>query len=145
MHLLRCLFNCSKQFLNSILMSLVLLLFFVSPLPHGQNTSLCGLLSSGETKKVAGGKTWWIGRVGRRDHAGFGQKLLNMQCGVSRCARKSLIMNCAKCIETVFKKNSLKLNKTSHNNASWHTATDGSLECSPSRGSPYQKGTAPRR
>ena len=39
----------------------------------------------------------------------------------------------------VFKKYSLKLNKASHDNASWHTDTDGFLEHSPSGGSLYYK------
>ena len=39
---------------------LVFLLFFVSFLPHGQNVSLWGLFSSGETKKVTRGKIRWI-------------------------------------------------------------------------------------
>ena len=37
-------------------------------------------------------------------------------------------------------KNSLKLNTASHNNASWHTDTDGFLEHSPNGGSLYYKG-----
>ena len=32
------------------------------------------------------------GRVGHKDRAVFGMKLLNTQCGVGRCARKSPIM-----------------------------------------------------
>ena len=46
---------------------LVLLLFFLSPLPHQQNVSLWGLFSSGETnkqKRVVQGEIGWIGRVG---------------------------------------------------------------------------------
>ena len=43
-------------------------------------------------------------------------------------------------VETVLKKkNSLKPNATSHNNASWNTDTDGFLEHSPSGGSLYYK------
>ena len=50
--LLRRFFHCSKQFLNSlILMPLVLLPFFVLPLPYQQNISLWGLFSSWETNK----------------------------------------------------------------------------------------------
>ena len=45
-----------------------------------------------------------------------------------------------KCIERVFKKNSLRLNEASHNTTSWYTDTDGFLEHSPSRGSLYYKG-----
>ena len=40
---------------------------------------------------------------------------------------------------TVFKKNSLKPNTASHNNATWYIDTDGFLEHSPSRGSLYYK------
>ena len=42
-----------------------------------------------------------------------------------------------KCVERVFKKNSLKPNTASHNSASWCTDTDGFLEHSPSGGSLY--------
>ena len=40
------------------------------------------------------------------------------------------------------KKNSLKLNAASHNNASWCTDADGFLEHSPRGGSLYYKGPA---
>ena len=40
------------------------------------------------------------------------------------------------------KKNSLKSVAASHNNASWHTDTDGFLEHSPRGGSLYYKGPA---
>ena len=42
-----------------------------------------------------------------------------------------------KSVEQVFKQNSLKLNASSHNNASWYTDTDGLLEHAPSGGSLY--------
>ena len=45
-------------------------------------------------------------------------------------------------IERVFKKNSLKPNTASHNNARWYTDTDGFLEHSSSEGSLYYKGLA---
>lgn len=38
------------------------------------------------------------------------------------------------------KKNSLKLNSASHNNANWHTDINGFLQHSPSRGNLYSKG-----
>ena len=60
---------------------LVLLPFFISPLPHQQNVSLGGLFSSR-----------WIRRVGQGFHAVFGQKLLNTQQGAGRCAGKSPIV-----------------------------------------------------
>ena len=44
--------------------------------------------------------------------------------------------------EKVFKKNSLKQNAVSHNNASWNSDTNGFPEHSPSRGSLYYKGPA---
>ena len=69
------------------------------------------------------------------------EKPLNTQCHMSRCARKSPSMRWADTVK-VFKKNSLKLNVASHNNASWCTDTDGFLEHSPSRGSLYYKGPA---
>ena len=43
---------------------LAFLQFFVLPLPHRQNVSLWGLFSSGETKNIAPGKIWQIGRAG---------------------------------------------------------------------------------
>ena len=60
--------------------------------------------------------------VGHRSHAVFGQKLLNIQHGVGRCAPKSPIIKWANmCNETLKKKkkNSLKMNAASHNNANW--------------------------
>ena len=70
---------------------LVLLLFFASPLSHRQNISLWGLFSSRETnkKKISRGETveqggWSIGVM-----LFFGQKLLNTQHSVGRCAGKS--------------------------------------------------------
>ena len=71
----------------------------------------------------------------------FGQKLLNTQCGVDRCARKSPITKQAKALR-VFKTNSLKPSTASHNSASWYTDTDGFLEHSPSKESLYYKGSA---
>ena len=47
-----------------------------------------------------------------------------------------------KCVERVLKKNSVKPNAASHNNASWYTDTDGLLEHSPSGGNPYYNRTA---
>ena len=41
------------------------------------------------------GETGGIGRVGHGGHAVFGQKLLNTQCGVSRCAHESPIVKWA--------------------------------------------------
>ena len=71
---------------------LVLLLFFVSPLPHQQNVSLW--LSSRETKKGRLGEIRWIGKVEHGGHASLGPKL-NTQYGVGRCTCKSPIMKWA--------------------------------------------------
>ena len=71
----------------------------------------------------------------------LGQKLLNTQSGVGRCACKSPIMKWASMVK-VFKKNSLKLNTASHNTTSWCTDRDGFLEHSPSGGRLHYKGSA---
>ena len=120
---------------------LVLLPFFVSPLPHQQNLFLWGYLSSMEAnKKFTQGEIRWLGRAGHSGHAVFGQKLPNTQHGVGRCTRKSPIMKWANAPkEKSLHKHSLKLNATSHHNASWYTDTDVFLEHSPSRGSLYYK------
>ena len=70
--------------------------------------------------------------MGYRGHSVFGQKLLNTQHGVGRCACKSPIMKWANTLS--LQKNSLKLNAASHNNARWYTDADGFLEHSPSMG-----------
>ena len=69
----------------------------------------------------------------------FGQKLLNTQAvwaGVLSIAHKEM----GKHTERVFRKNSLKPNAASYNNASWCTDTNGFLEHSPSGGSLCYKG-----
>ena len=77
---------------------------------------------------------------GAQGYAIFGQKLLNIQRGVGRCACKSPIMKW-KCIERVLsKKKPLKPNAASPNNTSWCTDTDGFLEDSSHGGSLYYKG-----
>ena len=84
---------------------LVLLLFFVLPLPHGQKVSLWGLFSSEEIKKkVTWGETEWIGSVQHRGHAVLGQRLLNTQYDVGRCACKSSIMKWAIALRELKKK-----------------------------------------
>ena len=91
-HWSRCFFHSSKQFwTHQFWCLLVFLPFFVSPLPQLQNISLWGLFSSRETKKKLsraslGKKEGW----GIGSHTVFGQKLLTTQCGVGRCAHKSL-------------------------------------------------------
>ena len=46
-------------------------------------------------KKVARDEIVWVGRVGHRGHAVFGQKLLSTQCGMGMCARRSPVMKWA--------------------------------------------------
>ena len=79
--------------------------FFVSPFPYQQSVSLWGKL-----KEVTQGKIKWIGRVGHGSHAMFGQKLLNTQHGMGRCAHISPIM---KWVNT-FKESSKKFTEAEH-------------------------------
>ena len=73
---------------------LVLLLFFASPLPHQQNVSLCDFFHPGKQQKLSHwSEIGGIGRVGHRAHAVSGQKLLNTQWRVCRCAHKSPTVN----------------------------------------------------
>ena len=86
-------FHCSKQFLYSLIL-----------MPFSASTIFCfasstsvkrfplRTFSSGETKKVARGWDQVSREVGHRGHAVFGQKLLNTQHNVGRCACKSPIM-----------------------------------------------------
>ena len=91
-HLLRLFFTAQKFLNSSILMPFSASTIFVSPLPHQQNVSLWGLFSTAETKeKIAWGKIMWIGRVGHRGQAIFGQKLLNTQSSAGRCVHESPI------------------------------------------------------
>ena len=70
--------TAQNTFLNSlILMPLIFLPFFVSPLPRGQNISLWGLFSSKETKIGCLGWDWEIRVSGSWVHAIWGQKLVN--------------------------------------------------------------------
>ena len=95
-HVLRCFLQCSSQFWTYWFWCLlVLLLFFVSPLPHQQHNSLWGLFSLRETSKGHLGGNLWIRRKGYGGHAVLGPKLLNTQCNVGRCARKSPILKWA--------------------------------------------------
>ena len=98
-------------------------------------------LHPGKQRKVTRGKIRWLGRLRHGGHAVFGQKLLNTQLGVSRCARKPPRMKRA---------NTLKeASKTIHR--SWtqdltamplHTDTDGFLAPSPPVGGLSYKGPA---
>lgn len=77
---------------------------------------------------------------GKQGSCHFGQKLLNMQLSVGRCAGKSPITRWANVLS--LQKNSLQLNTASHKNTSWYTDADGFLEHSPIGGSLYYKGFA---
>ena len=135
-------FLSTAQFLNlSILMPLVLLLFFVSPLPYQQNVSLWGILSSGETKKVTEDEIGWVGRWG----LGGAMPFLVKNCWTLSVVWAGTLVNHPSWNEQmhgVSKKNSLKPNAASHNNTSWYTDTEGFLEHSRSGGSLYYKGPA---
>ena len=109
-------------------------------LPTSTNIPLGELFSSGVTNKLARGQDQRNREGGAQDHAVLGQKLLNMQRSVGRCAPQSPIMKWANALR--LQKNSLKPNAASHNNASWCTDTDGSPEHSPSGGSLFYKGPA---
>ena len=113
---------------------LVLLLLFVSPLPHLQNVFLWGLFPSKETNKQT--KT-----LGASSCGGEGPCSFLSKCGVVRCAHKSPIMKWANPLKES-SKNSLNLNAASHNTTSWYTETDRFLLHSPNRGSLYYKGPA---
>ena len=98
---------------------LVLLPFSVSSLSHQQNVSLWGLffIRGNKRKSQLGLKIRWIGWVGHRGPWYFGSKTTAHSdwCGqVSWLITRHEI---GKSIERVKKKNSLKLNAASHNNA----------------------------
>ena len=87
-HQLRCFFHCSKQVLSlSILMafSASTVLCFTSS--HEQNISFWGRLSL-ENQKIVDQRDRMNRKGGAWGHAIFGQKPLNIQCGVGRCACK---------------------------------------------------------
>ena len=120
---------------------LVLLPFFVLPLPHQQNISLWGLFSSKQTKKVAGGKIEWIEKVGHWGHAIFGQKLLNTQSNVGSCTCTSAIGKW----ENTLKESSEKFTEAKHSlsqQCQLYTDTDGFLEHPPSGRNLYYKAPA---
>ena len=123
-------FSTSKQFLNlSILIPFTAsAIFCFTSSTSAKCFSLRTFFIQGNKQtKVAWGMIGWIGRVGRWGHAVFGQKLLNTQHSVGRYAGKSPIM--MKWANTLsLKKNLLKPNTASHNNASWYTDTDGFLD-----------------
>ena len=72
-HLLRLFSTAQNRFWTHQFWCVLVLLFFVSPLPHQQNGSFWGLFSPRETKEVAQGKIVWRGRTGHWGHVIFGQ------------------------------------------------------------------------
>ena len=105
-HLWTHFYHCSKQFLNSAILMSFSASAVISPLPHQQDFSLCGLFSSRDKEKnVAQGEIGWIGREGHRDCVIVVQKLLNTQHGVGRCTCKSPIMKWANVLKESSKKN----------------------------------------
>ena len=60
--------------------------------------------SWGKQKSAAQGRIGWVGVVGHGGHAVFGEKLLNIQHSVGRCAGKSPIMKQANVLKESSKK-----------------------------------------
>ena len=120
---------------------LVLLLLFVSRLPHWQNVSLWVLFSSGETTISHSG---W-GQVNRE--GGIGVMLFLVKNWTLSGVWAGALVNHPSWNGQMhwksLQKNSLKLNAASHNNASWCTDTDSFLEYSASEGKPVLEGACP--
>ena len=136
-YLLRC-FNCSKQFLNlSILM------------PFSASAVFC-FTSSSTSAKCFPLRTFFI-KWNKNSHSGW--DWVNREGGIQGLCHV-LVKNCwtlsalwasvlvnphheiCKFVERIFKKkNLLKPNAASHNNASWHTDTHEFLEHSSGSGS----------
>ena len=133
-------FHCSKQVLNSsVLMPFSGAAFFcLFRLFHISKMFPCeDIFHPRKQQKITQGEIGWIGRVRHRIHAVFGQKLLNTQHGVGRCAREM-----GKHIERIFKKKKKIIEAhrgLSPDSTSWYTDTDGSLAHSPSGGNQYYK------
>ena len=89
-------FHCSQQFLN-----LLILMPFSSSatlfhLFHtGKMFPFKDLFHMGKQKKVAWGKTRWIGRVGKEGSCHFGSKTAEPQCGMGRYVHSSPIIKWA--------------------------------------------------
>ena len=116
---------------------LVLLPFIVSPPTVAKCFPLRTFFIQGNKKKVSRGKIRWIGKVGHRvlpffvkNHGTLGTVWAGAL--INRPSWNGYIKS--------LQKNSLKLDTTSHNNASWYTDTDGVLEHQSSGGSLYYKG-----
>ena len=105
-HLLIMFPHCTKQFLNLLILmpfcasAVFVCCFTSSALPKHLPLRT---FSYGETKKVTQGNIRWIGRVGHRVQAIFGQKLLNTQHGVGSCTHKSPIMKWANMLNVLKK------------------------------------------
>ena len=136
--------HCSKQFLNSsILMPFSASAVFCFPSFTSAKHFPWMNFSLGKQKESRSGWDRWIGRVGHGGHT-----ILVKNCWTLSTVWAGTFINhheIGKHVERVFKKNSLKLNAASHNNASWCTDTDGFLEHSPSGGSLYYKGPTLQR
>ena len=104
-HLLRCFSTAPNSFLTRQSgCLLVLLSFFVLPLPRLQNICLWGLFSSRETRKCCWGWDWVNREDGHGGRVVFGQKLLHTQCSAGRCACESAIMKWANVLKESSKK-----------------------------------------
>ena len=105
-HLSRCFFHCSKQFLNlSILMAFSASdrYFFFTSYTLAKCFPLRTFFIWGNTEKSLGVRSGEKGGWGRGIMP-FGQKLLNTRCNVGRCACKSCIMKWAKELNILKKK-----------------------------------------
>ena len=135
-----CFSTAQNSFWTCQFWCLLVLLPFVSPLPHGQNFCLWGLFFIEETKRSCLGWDW----VNREGGAWGSFCVLVKNCWtLSTMWAGLLVSHPSWNVQTCWKslqKNSLKPNAASHNNASWYTDTDGSLEHSPSEGNLYYKG-----
>ena len=146
-HLSRCFFHCSKQFLNLLIVmpfsaSAVFLfyLFHISKTfpfedffhPRKQQQKLLGVRS--------GEEGWWGTAV---------MLFLVKHYWTLSMAWAGTLVNrhhkIVKHVERVFQKNSVKLNAASHNTTSWCTDPDGFLEFSPSREACTARGPPTRR
>ena len=118
---------------------LVLLSFFVSPLPHGQNISLWGLFSSRETKKhIVQGKIGWKGGWDMGVMPFLVKNCWTLSCGCTLMNQMKL----SKHIESPQRTQWSQMQPLT-NNASWYTERDGFLQHPPSGGKPVLQGTRP--
>ena len=117
---------------------LVLWLFFVSPL-QAKHFPLRMFFHPWKKKKSCLGRDSVNREGGAWGPCGLGQKLLNTQCSVGRCAPESPTMKWANTLEKSFKK--CKEAKCSlSQQCQLVYCTDGFLEHPPSGGSLYYKG-----